>query len=423
MLEAAINSWKPKDLFKMAACKGMARQRYPVTEPRPGQETPTSTRAGMYVRQPGGFDAFVPSDFPPRDLELTPRLVGLLSRADHELGKLVGTAQILPDPDLFVLMYVRREAVLSSQIEGTQASLADFLAYEALHHHGERPVDVHEISNYINALRYGFERVETLPVSLRLIREIHAQLMHGVRGGEPARTPGEFRRSQNWVGGGSPATARYVPPPVVAMQGALDQFERFLHAPNDLPLLIKIGLVHAQFETIHPFLDGNGRIGRLLVTFILCHQGVLSEPLLYLSIFFKENRAEYYDRLQAVRDRGDWEGWLAFFLRGVAQVARQATETAQRIVNMRERLRNLISQKLRRGAPNALRLLDYMFQSPYLTVKLVQRDLGLSQPGANALVGRMETLGILRETTGRRRNRVYAFSEYLSLFEERDQRQ
>lgn len=382
----------------------------------------TSTRAGVYTRQPAGFDAFVPADFPPLDIELSLALIRLLSEADRELGRLAGAAQILPNPDLFVFMYVRREAVLSSQIEGTQASLNDFLEYEALQRQGERRIDILEVSNYIAALRYGLDRVQTLPLSLRLIREIHLQLMQGVRGGEPVRTPGEFRRSQNWVGGASPATARYVPPPVQEMHEALDQFERFLHAENTFPQLIRIGLAHAHFETIHPFLDGNGRIGRLLVIFMLCHAGALDEPLLYLSIFFKENQLEYYDRLQAVRDAGDWSGWLAFFLQGVAQVASQATETARAIVHLREKVQEDVSAALGARSANALRLLDFLFQSPYITVKLVEAELGMSQPGANALVGKLVKLGVLLETTGKRRNRVFSFPRYLALFKERDHR-
>ncbi len=382
----------------------------------------TTTRAGIYKDQLG-FEAFVPAPFPPNDIEISTRLLDLLSKADQELGKLVGTAQILPNPDLFVFMYVRREAVLSSQIEGTQASLNDFLEYEALEQRAERRVDVQEVSNYIKALRYGLERINTLPLSLRLIREIHEKLMTGVRGGEPQRTPGEFRRSQNWVGGASPTAARYVPPPVAEMLEALTSFEIFLHSNPELPVLIKVGLAHAQFETIHPFLDGNGRIGRLLVTFMLCHERILSEPLLYLSIYFKENRSEYYDRLQDVRDHGNWEEWLAFFLDGVAQVAKQATETAQRIVALQQRLRQNLSEKLGGRANNALRLLEFLFQSPYVTVKLVQQNIKVSQPTANTLVSKFEELNILREVTGHQRNRIFAFGEYLSLFEEADRRE
>lgn len=381
-----------------------------------------STRAGRYSPQPGGFRAFVPAAYPPGDLRLDAELLRLLSRADLELGKLVGATGILPNPDLFVLMYVRREAVLSSQIEGTQASLMDILEWEATRERGERRVDVREVSNYIGALRYGLKRVRSLPLSLRLLREIHGRLMKNVRGGGATKTPGEFRRSQNWVGGPSPGTARYVPPPVPEMHQALDQFERSLHAPSDYPLLVHIGLTHAQFETIHPFLDGNGRIGRLLVTFLLCEHGILREPLLYLSIFFKEHREDYYDRLQAVRDHGDWEGWLAFFLEGVATVSREATDTARKIVRLREDWWARLGDLGRRSA-NALRLLDLLFQDPAVTAKSTEELLGISQPAASALVNTLAEAGVLRETTGRRKNRVFVFESYLRLFRERAKRE
>jgi len=364
-----------------------------VAEPRARGD---STRAGRYVRQPEGYSAFHPAPYPPGDLRLDGSLLGLLSTADMELGRLVGSSEILPNPDLFVRMYVRREAVLSSQIEGTQASLMDVLEYEAVHARAEHRVDVREVSNYVDALRYGLKRVASLPLSLRLMREIHGKLMEGVRGGEPTKTPGEFRKSQNWVGGPSLATARYVPPPVHEMREALGLFERSLHERPPYPLLINVGLAHAQFETIHPFLDGNGRMGRLRVTFLLCEYGVLSEPLLYLSIFFKEHRQEYYDRLQAVRDVGDWEGWLAFFLEGVGTVAREATETARKIVRLREELREALPSQLGRRSGNALRLLDKLFRTPVVTVRTVEMLLGISQPAALALVDAITAAGVLQ---------------------------
>ena len=379
-------------------------------------------RAGRYIRQPAGYDAFVPAPFPPDEIAMEPPLLHLNSRADLELGKLVGATSILPNPDLFVFMYIRREAVLSSQIEGTQASLMDILEYEASLRDMATRTDVAEVSNYIAALRYGLERVKELPPSLRLIREIHGRLMDGVRGGEPAKTPGEFRRSQNWVGGPSPESARYVPPPVPVMDEALDQFEKAIHAHSDYPLLVEIGLAHAQFETIHPFLDGNGRMGRLLITFLLCHHRVLTEPLLYLSIFFKQNRQEYYERLQAIRDKGDWEGWLAFFLEGVATVATEATGTARKIVELREEVREQIAQHMGRRASRAHQLLDGLFRNPVVNVKDVERMTDLSQPAANALTTALAEMGILKELTGQRRNRVFMFETYLSLFEERGRR-
>ena len=347
----------------------------------------------------------------------------LLERANLELGKLVGSTSILPNPDLFVRMYVRREAVLSSQIEGTQASLMDLLEWEALKVRSERKVDITEISNYIGALRFGLRRVRSLPLSLRLIREIHEHLMRNARGGEATKTPGLFRKSQNWVGGPSPATARYVPPPVPAMHAALDEFEKALHATPTYPLLISVGLAHAQFETIHPFLDGNGRMGRLLITFLLCEYGMLTEPLLYLSVFFKEHRDEYYRRLQAVRDDGDWEGWLSFFLEGVATVASEATQTAREIVSLRETLREHVSETFGRGTGSGHRLLDALFRFPVLSVKTVEKLAELSQPAAAALVATMQSRGILREVTGRRRNRIFEFTQYLALFGERARRE
>jgi Fic family protein len=383
---------------------------------RPGE------RAGRYVRQPAGYDAFIPAPFPPTDIRMAPLLMRLNSRADLALGKLVGATSILPNPDLFVFMYVRREAVLSSQIEGTQASLMDILEYEASQREAAKRMDVAEVSNYIAALRYGLERVKALPPSLRLIREIHGRLMADVRGGELPKTPGEFRRSQNWVGGPSPESARYVPPPVSVMNEALDQFEKALHAQSEYPLLVNIALAHAQFETIHPFLDGNGRMGRLLITFLLCHHGDLAEPLLYLSIFFKKNRQTYYDHLQAIRDKGDWEGWLAFFLEGVATVATEATATARQIVELREDVREQIARGVGRRASRAHHLLDGLFKNPVVNVKDVKRITGLSQPAANALANTLATMGILSESTGGRRNRVFMFDRYLALFEERGQR-
>lgn len=379
-----------------------------------------STRAGSYVRQPEGYSAFIPAPFPPTDLKLG-GLIDPLEDATLALGRLVGSAEILPDPDLFVYMYVRREAVLSSQIEGTEASLVDLLEWEAQAERAERRIDVREITNYLDALRYGLDRANELPLSMRLVREIHERLMREVRGGEPAKTPGEFRRSQNWVGGPSPQTATYVPPPHHQIGAALGELERFLHS-DELPTLVKVALAHAQFETIHPFLDGNGRVGRLLITFLLAHDGVLREPLLYLSIFFKRHRQDYYDRLQRVRDYGDWEGWIRFFLEGVAVVSREATETARSIVRLREESRGLINDQLGRKAANGLTVLESLFRQPIVTVNSVALATGLSQPAANALTNDLTEIGVLVETTGQQRNRLFAYDRYLRLFRERDER-
>ncbi len=381
----------------------------------------SSTRAGVFASQPGGYEAFIPAAFPPRDLELDP-IADLLERATFALGRLAGASTFLPDPGLFVYMYVRREAVLSSQIEGTEASLVDLLEYEAELERGERGMDVREITNYLAALDYGLERAGDLPLSLRLIREIHGRLMTGVRGGEPGRTPGEFRASQNWIGGPSPARATFVPPPVHDMTQALHELEAFLHQPSRLPVLVRVALAHAQFETIHPFLDGNGRVGRLLITFMLVDAGVLTDPILYLSIFFKRHRRDYYDRLQAIREKGDWEGWIAFFLEGVADVSTEATATTAQIVALGERLQAQIRTELGRRAGSGLTLLEGLFRRPIANVRRVQRVTGLSQPAANALTNAMAELGVLVEITGRRSHRVFTFQPYLSLFEEREER-
>jgi len=375
-----------------------------------------STRAGHYERQRAGYRAFVPEPLPPDDLRLDESLVALLSEADRALGRLDGAVGVLPDPDLFVLQYVRREAVLSSQIEGTHASLMDVLAFEAEMERAERRVDVAEIINYVAAMNHGLARLAELPLSRRLLCEVHAKLMEDVRGGEPNRTPGEFRRSQNWIGGGSPATARFVPPPPELVSDAFANLENYLHDPEPVPPLLKAGIAHAQFETIHPFLDGNGRTGRLLITFWLTERGVLRRPLLYTSLYFKEHRDDYIDRLQAIRDEGDWEGWLAFFLDGVAQVAIEATETVTRITDLRERDRARLGAELGRRAASALALLDQLFGQPVVSVKLVQAMLEVSQPTASGLVRDLAEVGLLREITGRRRNRLFGYGEYLDLF-------
>ena len=376
-----------------------------------------SDRAGHFERQqPGGYLAFIPAPLPPTDLRIEASLQALLSEADVAVGRLDGAVRLIPDPDLFVFMYVRREAVLSSQIEGTQASLMDVLEYEAELEHSERRVDVVEISNYVAPMNYGLARLADLPISRRLLCEIHAVLMKDVRGGEPHKTPGEFRRSQNWIGGASPATARFVPPPWEAAEEAFADLERFLHDPTPMPPLIKVGLAHAQFETIHPFVDGNGRIGRLMITLWLVEQGILRHPLLYPSVFLKEHRDEYIDRLQAIRDDGSWEDWLAFFVDGIGQVAREATDCALEIVHLRDEHRNLIATRLGKRGPNALALLDQLFRQPVVSAKTVEALIDVSQPTASALVRDLDRLGILRELTGRARNRLFAYQPYLGLF-------
>lgn len=330
------------------------------------------------------------------------------------LGRLDGVIQTVPDPDLFVSMYVRQEAVLSSQIEGTQSTLEDLLNTELAPRKGEDS-DVGEIVNYVTAMNYGLARLPEFPLSLRLIREIHGQLLSSGRGA--AGRAGDFRDQQNWLGSGSVPIERatYVPPPVPEMNVALDHFERFLHDDQDVPDLIYVGLAHAQFETIHPFFDGNGRVGRLLITFLLMHRGALHRPLLYLSVYLKENRAEYYDRLTAIRRRGDWEGWLKFFLRGVAQTANTATATAKEIFELRERHRAQVLEAAL--GPNALKLLSVLFASPIVDVNLVRARIGVSFATANKLIARFEELGLVSEITGQRRSRRFRYDPYLGLFD------
>ncbi len=383
---------------------------------------PTDARAGRYIRQPSGYRAFLPASLPPDPpVVLDGGLHTLLSDADRALGRLDGSIQTLPNPDLFVAMYVRKEAVLSSQIEGPQSSLQDVLKAEARILSPEAPADVDEIFNYIHAMRHGLERLSTLPVSVRLIREIHAHLLRGGRGHK--LTPGELRSTQNWIGpqGCTLREASFVPPPPHELPRLLGDLENYLHQNQQLPVLIAIGLAHAQFETIHPFLDGNGRVGRLLITFLLCEKAILSRPVLYLSWYFKAHRQDYYDRLQAVRDQGDWEGWLAFFLRGVFVVSQQASETVRRILLLREQHRQAITDLVGASAANGHRTLEHLYEQPIATVKQVQEWIGTSYPAANNLVNRLVDLGILYEMTGHKRNRRFLYRHYLDLFHEEEQ--
>lgn len=379
----------------------------------------TRGRAGRYVRQPAGYSAFLPSALPPDPpVRLEGRLQRLLSEADLALGRLDGSIQILPNPDLFVFMYVRKEAVLSSQIEGTQSSLQDLLAAEAQILDPDQPRDVAEVLNYVAAMNYGMGRLSELPVSVRLIREIHERLMQGVRG--QYLTPGELRTSQNWIGPGGCTLneATFVPPPPHEVVNALGALETFLHAEDGLPLLLKIGLAHVQFETIHPFLDGNGRVGRLLITFLLCEKGVLHKPVLYLSHYFKRHRQRYYELLQATRDEGDWETWLEFFLQGVSEVSAQAAETARRILALREDHRSAIAANLGRAGGNGHIVLEHLFVRPIVSVNEVKDLIGTTFPAANTLVEKFVEIGILEEVTGQARNRKFRYGPYVRLFHE-----
>lgn len=378
-----------------------------------------SSRAGRYVQQPTGYRAFIPNPLPPDPaVEISQEMQLLLSQADHALGRLDGSIQTLPHPDLFVFMYVRKEAVLSSQIEGTQSSLQDVLAAEAQILAPDRPQDVDEVVNYVRAMNYGLERLKALPVSVRLIREIHAELLKGVRGQH--LTPGDIRTSQNWIGPGgcSLQDATFVPPPSHEVARHLEALEKFLHSNTPLPMLIRIGLAHAQFETIHPFQDGNGRVGRLLIAFLLCEQKILLKPVLYLSHYFRQHRQTYYEQLQSVRDRGTWEDWLAFFLRGVIDVSKQATQTARRILMLRETHRATITDTFGRAAGNGHRVLEHLYEHPIVSVNEVQTLIGTTYAAANDLVAKFVASGILNEITGQARNRKFMHQSYINLFRE-----
>ncbi len=371
------------------------------------------SKAGHFIKQPSGYTAFIPAPLPPKlPINLSSEVSRLLSQADRALARLDGVTSILPNPDLFVAMYVRQEAVLSSQIEGAHTTLEDVLLFEAADRETPYPGDLEEVINYISAMNYGLERLETLPLSLRLIREIHAELLKGVRG--ETKQPGEFRRSQNWIGaqGSTIQNADFVPPPPHEMLVALDNLEKFLHSTDSFPLLVKCGLAHAQFETIHPFSDGNGRVGRLLVTLLLCEQGALERPLLYLSHYLKAHRAQYYDRLTAIRNDDDWEGWLRFFLTGVRTVSQEAVETARKILSLRESCRD----QLRNNA-NALSLLEFFFEQPIFSVQMAAAHLKCTYVTANKLTAQLTKLGFIEEITGNQRNRIYRFTLYLELFD------
>lgn len=377
-----------------------------------------SNRAGTYVHQPTGYRAFIPAKLPPNPPIQMDSLQTLLSRADRALGRLDGAIHTLPDPDLFVFMYVRKEAVLSSQIEGTQSSLHDILEAEAKILSASQPKDLPEVLNYIKAMNYGLDRLSDLPISQRLIREIHQKLMDGVRGQE--WQPGEIRTSQNWIGPQNCTLqyANFVPPPPHNVPDALADLEDFIHNESEIPSLIKLGIVHAQFETIHPFLDGNGRVGRLLITLQLCESEILIKPVLYLSYYFKANKGQYYDFLQGVRDRGDWEGWLAFFLKGVAGVANEASELCRAINKLKERDRERIIANMGRAAGNGLAILEMLYRNPIIRVKDVQSRLDMTFAGANGIIQSLVGAGLLRETTGQKRHRRFIYFDYVSLFTE-----
>lgn len=372
------------------------------------------------VTRAGGEEvrAFVPNPLPPEPpLALTGGRQRLLERASLALGRLDSITTLLPDPQLFLYAYVRREAVLSSQIEGTQSSLSDLLLFELEQAPGVPFDDVVEVSNYVAALEHGMGRLRGgFPLSNRLIREMHAHLLARGRGSE--KQPGEFRRSQNWIGGTRPGNAHFVPPPPALVNDLMCALERTFHEPGVVyPVVVAAALAHVQFETIHPFLDGNGRIGRLLIPLLLHDAGVLRQPLLYLSLYFKEHREEYYRLLDRVRTAGDWEAWLDFFLEGVAATATSAVDTAQRLVALFKE-DTIRVQAAGRGAPTMLRVLQSLHQRPVITLSEVSKRTGLSFPtSAKGMTGLMN-VGLIRELTGHRRNRVFAYDRYLSILGE-----
>jgi len=382
-----------------------------------------SDRAGRFVQSDGSHEpyaAFRPRALPPDPpLRVDAKLHRLLDRANQALGRLDGITLLLPDPDSFLYAYVRKEAVLSSQIEGTQSSLSDLLLFEHDAVPGLPTQDVEDTSNYVAAINHGVRRMaEGFPISLRLIREVHAKLMAGTRGGD--RAPGEFRRTQNWIGGTRPGTARYVPPPGHEVMPAMGALEKFLHdQPEPTPILLKAALAHAQFESIHPFLDGNGRVGRMLITLLLCapDDQVLSRPLLYLSLYLKRHRDLYYEHLQRIRTDGAWEAWVQFFLEGAIEVAESATDTTRRIVELIERDRQR-AHGLGRASGSAARVHDLAVQETILTIPWTARKLGISEPTVAKALAHLTQLAILAEITGRQRGKVYVYREYLALLDE-----
>jgi Fic family protein len=359
--------------------------------------------------------AYVPTPLPPNPPILLTGMLERLSAADRALGRLDGVSLLLPNKELFLYMYIRKEAVLSSQIEGTQSTLNDLLRFESDAGAGAPVDDIREVSNYVNAMMHGLERMKTLPLSLRLIREMHAMLLDSGRGARMA--PGEFRTTQNWIGGTRPGNAVYVPPPPHLLMQSLDQFEKYIHSKTpEIPPLIKAGLLHVQFESIHPFLDGNGRLGRLLITIFLCANGVMHEPLLYLSLYFKSHRADYYRLLQEVREHGAWEAWLEFFLTGVTETANEAFDSATKIASLFAKDRERIANAGERTG-STLQVYEALKTSPFATAAKMAVTTGLTMPTVNGALEQLLKLGIVEEVTGKRRGRVFGYREYLTILQ------
>lgn len=374
-------------------------------------------RSGQYINQLSGYKAFIPTPLPPNPaIEINEELNQLLSEANIALGRLDAMGVLLPHIDYMIAMYVRKEALLSSQIEGTQASLDDIFEYES-HVPVKNTEDVEEVVNYIKALNYGLKRLNEFPMSTRLIKEIHTILLSQTRGMD--KTPGEFKRSQNWIGpaGSTLKNATFIPPPPVDTVDAMSDLEKYLHTKDKLPILIVCALVHYQFETIHPFLDGNGRLGRLLITFYLCWKGVMQKPLLYLSYYFKLHRQEYYDRLNLVREKGDYEQWIQFFLKGVVWTSESALDTIKQVLLLAETHKKLlIKEKI--SSPVAIGLLDYLYIKPHVSVQDVAEHFQMSFQTIQALINQFVKLEILKEITGKKRDRRYSYWQYLELLSE-----
>lgn len=378
--------------------------------------TDLNNRVGNYIKNTIGEEEYysyvpVPLPFSP-DIDKG-AIEDILQKANFAIGRLDGMASVLPDILLFLYMYVRKEALLSSQIEGTQSSLSDLLQYENHDIAGIPLDDVQEVSCYIKALDYGLNRLESLPLSLRLLREMHEKLMQNARGAD--KQPGEFRRSQNWIGGSRPGKAKFVPPPVDYLDDCLDNFEKFLHNDN-MPILVKAAIAHVQFETIHPFLDGNGRLGRMLITLILYHDGFMQKPLLYLSLYLKNHRTEYYELLQSVRETGSWEDWLTFFLTGVVETAEQVTDTASRTIALFDTDMKTLQDK--NCTKTVLNLYRYLQTKPIVKTSDITAHLGVSLPTVLRSVDVLQRLGIVKEITGNERHKIFTYHRYLSILQE-----
>lgn len=373
-------------------------------------------RSGAYRQTPTGYRAFFPAPLPPDPpVNLEGDMALLLSDADRALGAINTIASVLPNPDLFVAMFIQKEALLSSQIEGTQSSLTDVLGADEDH---VPTADVGEVVNYVKAMRHGLQRLrrDDFPMSLRLLREIHGVLMQQVRGGKPALTPGEFRTGQNWIGGANLKSARFIPPPATAMNEALDNLEKYLYVENDVPVLVQCALIHYQFETIHPFNDGNGRLGRLLITFFLVWRGVLEEPMLYLSAYLKTHQQEYYDRLMQVRNSGNYEAWVRFFLEGVVSVSDQVVSTTKRLQQLeRDDTDRLLGAN---AGQEGIQLLRHLMQQPVVMVKDVEKALDISYGKANGLIATFEAQGIIHQVSQGRRNRKFSYTRYIDILAE-----